>query len=285
MSSVVLRDATWLQDRLEFLWNAYYSDAPSAYPITIHFGPRARYRYGSIYSIGKQCHILINRLFAHPDVPEYVIDATICHELAHYVHGYGSGLRKRYAHPHRGGVVDKEMKERSCWHLEEQALAWRQECWKDYYEGVASDATNRKKQRELRDRTRWEMYLSTPGFRTGTDLQAEVDDLSLAFGYAEAPFRVEWLHASARRNGLSYHFNSEGVVRVHGVLADSDVPAEVVRYEISYWLAALKSGSTWSSVEKAMKAAGIWPDAQKAIRWRRTAWASYYLESHPLRSK
>lgn len=285
MSSGLLRDAAWLENRLESLWRAYYSDVPSGYPIAIHFGPRARYRYGSIYSVGSQCHILINRLFAHPDVPDYVIDATICHELAHYVHGYGSGLAKRYAHPHRGGVVDKEMQARNCWHFEEQACTWRKEHWKGLYDAKASDATARRKERERRDQTRWEMFLSTPGFRTPDMLQMELNRLSQAFGYDEPPFRVEWLSASARRNGLSYHFDTEGVVRIHGVLADSIVPEEVIQYELSYWLAAGKAGASWRGVENELKTAGVWASAQRAIRWRRTIWPSFYLETHPLRSK
>lgn len=285
MPSALLRDAAWLQSRLESLFHAYYSDAPAGYPIAIHFGPRARYRYGSIYSVGKQCHILINRLFAHPEVPEYVIDATICHELAHYVHGYGSGLKKRYSHPHRGGVVDKEMKSRNCWHFEERASIWRKECWKGYYDSLATDATKRKQDREKREKTRWEMYLATPGFRTAHSLQAELEALSRAFGYAKAPFQVEWLFASPRRNGLSYLFNSDKVVRLHGVLADSFVPDEVIRYELSYWLAVTKAGGSWPAIEQAMKTAGVWPSSQKAIRWRRTIWPSYYAECHPLKSK
>jgi hypothetical protein len=280
-----VRDAAWLQARLEVLWETYYSDAPTCYPIAIHFGPRARYRYGSIYSIGKQCHILINRLFALRDVPEFVIDATICHELAHYVHGYGSGLPKRYSHPHRGGVVDKEMKERGCWHLEEKASAWRRDCWKELYETHASDAMRRRADREKRDRTRWEMFLNTPEFRTEQALESELNRLAAAFGYQGAPFRVEWLQASSRRNGLSYLFSSDSVVRIHGVLADTIVPDEVIRYELSYWLAVQKTGGAWGRVEKAMKEAGVWPSAQQAIRWRRNIWPSYYQESHPLRSK
>jgi hypothetical protein len=285
VSSANLRSAEWLQDRLALLWNTYYSDSPTRYPIAIHFGPRARYRYGSIYSVGKQCHILINRLFAHPDVPEYVIDATICHELAHYVHGYGSGLKKRYAHPHRGGVVDKEMQARGCWHLEEQAGTWRRDCWKDFYEAEAGDATARKREREKRDQTRWEMFLSTPGFRNRKSLEEELVRLSKSFGFEEPPFNVEWLFASPRRNGLSYHFHTESVVRIHGVLAESMVPDDVVRYELSYWLAVMAVGGTWSNVEKAMKSAGVWSSAQKAIRWRRTIWPSFYAECHPLKSK
>ena len=285
MSSVSLRDAGWLQSRLEVLCQTYYADAPAGYPIAIHFGPRARCRYGSIYSVGKQCHILINRLFAHDDVPEYVIDATICHEMAHYVHGYGSGLKKRYSHPHRGGVVDKEMKQRNWWHLEEQAAAWRKDHWKSFYESRAVDATQRNRDREKRDHTRWEMYLNTPGFRTEEQLQEQLGRLSAAFGFSHAPFQVEWLKASVRRNGLSYLFNSDSVVRVHGTLSDTFVPDEVILYELSYWLAVVKAGSSWHAVEGAMKEAGIWQSAQKAIRWRRTIWPAYYMESHPLKSK
>ena len=124
-----------------------------------------------------------------------------------------------------------------------------------------------------------------PGFRSAETLQAELVRLSEAFGYAQPPFQVEWLSASARRNGLSYHFDSEGVVRIHGVLADSIVPDEVIQYELSYWLAAGKAGASWRGVESELKQAGVWPSAQRAIRWRRTIWPSFYLESHPLRSK
>jgi len=285
MSTTSLRDNSWLESRLHYLWNTYYQDATLGYPICVTFGPRARYRYGSIYSVGKQCHILVNRLFAHPDVPDYVVDATLAHELAHYVHGYGSGLRKLHAHPHRGGVVDKEMQKRGCFFLEEQALEWRRSHWPAFYAAQAADVTARREERDKRENTRWEMYLSTPGFRTEEHLNARLAQLAPLFGFAEPPFEVRWLLASLRRSGLSYRFNQDETVRLHGALADSSVPASVIDYELSYWLAASAVGGNWRPIEQAMKDAGLWAEAQKAIRWRRTVWPKYCPANHPLRVK
>jgi hypothetical protein len=270
---------------MQYLWDTYYVDARKGYPIEAHFGPRARYRYGSIYSIGVQCHILINRLFAHPDVPDYVIDATLVHELAHYVHGYGSGMPKLYSHPHRGGVVDIEMKKRSCWFLEEIAGEWRKNHWPELYTAQAGDAARRRSDREKRNGTRWEMYLNTPGFRTEESLQQRLNELAPAFGHSEMPFHVGWLQASVRRNGLSYRFDREGTVRIHGTLSDLVVPEAVIDYELSYWLATATAGNSWRNIEQAMKDAGVWKNAQKAIQWRRKVWPQYYQEAHPLRTK
>lgn len=285
MSTPVMRDNHWLEARLQHLWTTYYSDVTRCFPIKVTFGPRARYRYGSIYSVGKQCHILINRLFAHPDVPMYVVEATLAHELAHYVHGYGSGLKKLYPHPHRGGVVEKEMEKRGCLFLEDQASEWRRTHWQNFYASQATDATARRQEREKRDRTRWDMYLNTPGFRSQETLQTRLDSLSLAFGFEKAPFKVEWLHASVRRNGLSYRFVRDEAIKLHATLADPSVPAAVVDYELSYWLAVYAGGTGWTAVEQAMKDAGVWQAAQKAIQWRRKIWPNYYLANHPLKGK
>jgi hypothetical protein len=285
MSELPVRDNAWLAGRMQTIWDTYYPDGRKGYPIDVHFGPRARYRYGSIYSVGKQCHILINRLFANPSVPVYVIDATLAHELAHYIHGYGSGLSKLYNHPHRGGVVDKEMQSRGCWFLEERAAEWRKNHWQAFYASQTTEVTERRAAREKQERTRWEMFVSTPGFRTEAQLQARLKELSASFGFEEPPFKVRWLFASVRRNGLSYRFEREESVGVHGVLADPITPQAVIDYEISYWLAVCTGTGSWPSVERSMKQAGIWTAAQAAIHWRRKVWPSYYLEAHPLRTK
>lgn len=285
MSAISLRDNRWLEARVQQLWTSYYSDVTPCYPINATFGPRARYRYGSIYSIGKQCHILVNRLFAHPDVPEYVVDATLAHELAHYVHGYGSGLPKRYAHPHRGGVVDKEMQARGCYHLEERAGEWRRTQWQGFYASQAADSMARRQEREKREQTRWELYVNTPGFRTEEGLEVRLARLAPKYGFADAPFAVGWLYASVRRTGLSYCFRADGDVKLHGVLADSAVPSAVIDYEISYWLASHAVGGSWPDIEQAMRDAGFWATAQKAIQWRRKVWPHYYPANHPLKVK
>lgn len=284
-STIPPRSNEWLESRLAYLWNAYYSDVTRVYPIKASFGPRARYRYGSIYSVGGQCHILINRLFAHPAVPEYVIDATLVHELAHYVHGYGSGRPKLYSHPHRGGVVDKEMEKRGCLALEQNAGDWRRDNWQPFYASQTPDATARRVERDKRDKTGWEMYLNTPGFRTEEMLRVRIERLAPLFGHKTLPFDAAWLLASPRRNGLSYFFNRESTVRLHGTLADCSVPTEVIDYELGYWLAVFAVGNSWDNIEAAMKQAGVWPRAQKAIQWRRKIWPNYFVHNHPLKIK
>ena len=51
-------------------------------------------------------------MFKSEIVPEYIIDLTIAHELIHYMHGFNSPLDKKYKHPHKGGIVTKELKRR-----------------------------------------------------------------------------------------------------------------------------------------------------------------------------
>src|SRR5207247_9633129 len=62
----------------------HFADVPRGYPITTRFGIRARNRFGSIGSKDRQTIIMVNRLFADPIVPTFVVDGTIVHELAHY---------------------------------------------------------------------------------------------------------------------------------------------------------------------------------------------------------
>jgi len=283
-SDVTWRDNAWLEQRLKLLWDNYYYDAPQGYPIRATFGRQAQYRYGSIFSHGRECRILINGLFAHPDVPEFVVDATIAHELAHYVHGYGSGLKKLHSHPHRGGVIDKEMAKRGCMFLEDGAGEWRRENWQAFYAEHAAERVKQFSDRDRRESEAWQAYLDNPTFRSHEELESEFARVAEAFGIKPA-FTIAWLQGSLRRTGLSYRFRREGAVKVHGLLADARVPAEVVEYELSYWLACQKVGHQWSNIEREMKAAGVWERAQKAIRWRRQKWNSFLASNHPLRAR
>lgn len=279
------RDDRWLEARLRHLWDTYYRDVAPGYPIQVRFGRRARYRFGSIFSRHQTCFIRVNALFAHPDVPEHVVDATLAHELAHYVHGYDSGLRKLHMNPHRGGVVDAEMKKRGCFFLEEEASVWRKTVWPTFYREQSGESLLRRAAREARARDRWAVYLNTPGFRTETGLQARLAELAPRFGFAAPPFDVGWLRASLRHVGLSYLYSRETTVRLHGVLADPHVPDAVIDYELSYWLAACIVGNRWAGIERALQAANLWTPAQKAIRWRRKVWPRYRTAHHPLRAQ
>ncbi|HEV2471285.1 MAG TPA: hypothetical protein VGS41_01385, partial [Chthonomonadales bacterium] len=103
------RTEAWAAARLQALWVGHFSDVAKGFPITTVFARRALHRFGSITARNGRTIITLNRLFADPAVPEYVVDGTIAHELAHYAHGFGSGLPRLYRDPHRGGVVENEL--------------------------------------------------------------------------------------------------------------------------------------------------------------------------------
>ncbi|MBT5016517.1 hypothetical protein HN748_01430 [Candidatus Peregrinibacteria bacterium] len=109
-----LRNQEWLEDRLRTVWMRGFSDVTPENTVTISFGRRARTRLGSIRldKDKKKTRILINRLFSRPEVPLQIVDATIAHEIVHYVHGFGSPFEQKFCTPHAGGVVTREMKER-----------------------------------------------------------------------------------------------------------------------------------------------------------------------------
>jgi hypothetical protein len=285
MHDVLMRTDKWLKSRLEYLQDTFYADSRKGFPIQIRFGVRARYRFGSIYSQQNTCHILINRLFAMPEVPEYVVDATIVHELAHYVHGYGSGLRKLHANPHRGGIVDREMKKRGCFVLEEQAGKWREEHWLRIYEKYSADSIHRKQMKCSMDDQKWSDFFSATGYRSIETIRTRWMELENLFEITHLDIEIEWLKASLRHNGLSYHFPRENVIRLHGLLAYPSIPPEVVDYELCYWLAALSSSSNWSKIESSIRNVGLWNKAETAIEWRRKVWPIFLAANHPLRSK
>jgi hypothetical protein len=278
------RTDEWLQERLHSLWETFFRDAQKGYPMEARFGARARYRFGSIVGRHGVCLIRVNGLFAHPDVPEYVVDATLAHELAHYVHGYGSGLKKRHAHPHRGGVIEEEMAQRGCLFLEEKAERWRRQRWQAFYADHCQDRLARSQERRQKSQNTWQAYLETPGFRTEEWLNVRLQTLSAAFGLTEPPFRVTWHRATLRQNGVSYYYPREKVVRLHGLLADTRVPEAVLSYEIAYWIAYHQAGKEWERILTAMRQAGLSRTVERALSWRRRAWTRVLRSRHPLRA-
>jgi hypothetical protein len=108
------RNNKWLLERLTALWQRHFSDVPLANRIVIQFSRQSKYRFGSIRFLPDQkvSLILINGMFKKTTVPEEVVDHTIAHELTHYIHGFSSTKQRLHSHPHRGGVIDKEMRRR-----------------------------------------------------------------------------------------------------------------------------------------------------------------------------
>lgn len=133
-----MRDSSYLEYRLGLLWQNHFAEIPRNNKVEIRFGRKARRRLGSIrkYHFGGNEHfdtlIYINGYFKDLYIPEFVIDATICHELAHYAHGFSSPLPQLSRFPHRGGLVDQELSKRGLDQLVQAESAWLQHNWLDY---------------------------------------------------------------------------------------------------------------------------------------------------------
>lgn len=134
-----MRDAKWLEDKLQFLLKAYFSDVPVSNPIEIKWGREAKFRFGSIKleshksirgikslrgliravkdDTPKKSLITITSMFRDEAIPAEVVEHTIAHELCHYTHGFSSENKRLFRHPHHGGVVDAELRRRGARHL------------------------------------------------------------------------------------------------------------------------------------------------------------------------
>lgn len=282
---VPFRDNAWLAGRLTEIRAVHFADVRNGYPIDIRFGTRARYRFGSISARNGRTLILINALFADPAVPVAVIDATIGHEMAHYTHGYGSGLPRLYAEPHRGGVVEKELARRGLAQVEHVSEEWRKANWEAFYESRCQDIETRKEARTDRAADKWSGILLKPGARTEEELRIQLHKTLKRIGAraGEPVFEVAWLHATPRQAGLSYWYHREKVLRLHGLLADRRVPDCVVEFELTYWAIRLRTSSSWEVIQRAMVAAGMGELASNALAWRRKSWTAFKKRNHPLR--
>ncbi len=121
-----MRDDIWLLSRLDHLWSNYFADVSQVNKVFISFGRYSRLRLGSIRLDPRtgHTHIIITSMFKDPGIPQEVIDHTIAHELSHYAHGFSSPLERAHKHPHKGGVVQKEMEERQLGHLYQAYKQW-----------------------------------------------------------------------------------------------------------------------------------------------------------------
>ncbi len=128
------RDEGWLQSILDKIWDNYFLDVPQVNDVRMVFGRRAKRRLGSISLDPQDRHtsiVTMNGIFKREDIPEFVVEATIFHELTHYAHGFNSPLDQAQAHPHAGGVMRREFAERGLLELYLQQKRWLKEHWAD----------------------------------------------------------------------------------------------------------------------------------------------------------
>jgi hypothetical protein len=279
-----LRDDAWLAERVDLLRKVHFADVPQGYPIVTRFGTRARFRFGSIAARDGQTIILVNQLFADPYVPTYVVDGTLAHELAHYAHGFGSGLPRLYRDAHRGGVVDRELEKRGLGDVNARAEQWRKAYWDAFYDAQCGDLVARRSAKAGDAAARWQTFLAHPERRTEAELQARLLLQAQLFGYISdrLPFQVEWLHATRRQTAPSYWFARERVLRLHGLLADRRLPGLLLDFELAYWMARMTVGESWQSIHASLCRVQLADTASEALNWRKRRWPAFLDRHHPL---
>ena len=126
----------WLNNRFHYLHQRYFSDIEIKNNLIIQFGRPCKTRLGSIKPKSRldKSHsiITINGHFMEENIPEFLVDAVIAHEFMHYAHGFASPHQQAYKHPHQGGVVDWDLKERGLGDILKLQKKWLKINWKKY---------------------------------------------------------------------------------------------------------------------------------------------------------
>lgn len=130
------RDNMWLKNRLEQIWQRYFPDLEINNTIFVRFGRRAKTRLGSI-KFGKRkenpnTFITVTGFFRDPQIPEFVVDGVLAHELTHYRHGFFSPHRRLYRYPHQDGIVKKELTNRGLNDILKLQKVWLKRHWREY---------------------------------------------------------------------------------------------------------------------------------------------------------
>ncbi len=155
-----MRDDKWLFQKLDEIWDNHFPDISQNNDVVIKFGRKARQRLGSIkqetkthsdlLNKNRKTIITINGLFKDLEIPEYVVTATIAHEMCHYAHGFSSPLEQKFESPHLGGVVTKEMKLRGFEKELKLQKKWLKDIWPDYIkEKMPATRTRRRRRRVI----------------------------------------------------------------------------------------------------------------------------------------
>ncbi|MDP4012050.1 MAG: hypothetical protein Q8R00_00375 [Candidatus Nanoarchaeia archaeon] len=124
-----MRNQEWLDNRFDQIWNLFFSEIEKK-NVYITYRGKWKNKFGHIsFGKDKKTEIAINSLFKDLRVPEDIIKLTIAHEISHYAHGFFSHLPKKYKHPHKGGVVDKELKKRGFEYAMKKEKHWIKNEW------------------------------------------------------------------------------------------------------------------------------------------------------------
>ena len=125
-----MRDSDWLQKKLNDIWSNHFKDIPKNNIVKIRFKGKWKNKFGHIRMLkDKSTEIVVNGFFRREEIPEYIVDLTIAHELIHYSHGFHSPLPRMYRYPHQGGIVNRELKKRGFGQLLKDERKWIKGDW------------------------------------------------------------------------------------------------------------------------------------------------------------
>ena len=146
-----MRDDQWLAEKMYELWENNFEDVPRLNHVVIKFSKRAKRQLGCIgwldnrtkrierilstvgdADVERVSLINITGYFKDEAIPEQVILGTIAHEMCHYAHGFNSPLQQIYDHPHKGGVIRKEMQKRGLGDIYKFSRRWLKDNWRNY---------------------------------------------------------------------------------------------------------------------------------------------------------
>jgi hypothetical protein len=121
---------------LETIWNSYFSDVIRVNTVEINYCYPWKRRLGLIrLSPETQISFIgLNALLQIEEVPEYLLITTIAHEVAHYVHGFGSPLTRKFKHPHANNVVPQELERRGLGEMMHLCDEWIDKYWFSFYD-------------------------------------------------------------------------------------------------------------------------------------------------------
>ena len=126
-----MRDNSYLKEKLEYIWQTGFSDVERKNNIAIRFKGRWKNKFGHIKKLKDgNSEIVVNGYFKDEKVPEFIIFLTIAHELVHYSHGFNSPLPRLHKHPHKGGIVNKDLKKRGFGPLLKLERPWIKNEWR-----------------------------------------------------------------------------------------------------------------------------------------------------------
>lgn len=121
---------------LDEIWRKHFSNVARLNKVQIAYCYPWKRRLGLIrLSLDSMTSFIgLNALLQVEEVPEYVLITTVAHELAHYAHGFGSPLARRFEHPHANNVVSQELEHRGLGEIMRLCDEWIDKHWFSFYD-------------------------------------------------------------------------------------------------------------------------------------------------------